>query len=367
MRFTLDQPSFEDGLRTVGRAVSARNTIPVLSGIYLETRGQELRLKATDLEVSVSCTIAADVSAEGAVVLPGRYLQELVRRLPAGPVAVSGHSANVTARIAWDESECTVHGFPAEQFPADPPAGEQAALTVACGALRTLLRETGFATGHDESRPWFTGVFLALQGEKLFAMATDAAIVAYSEAIVHNPGELSFSVILPGRSLQELSRLLAASGEETCHIEPRQNQFRFEIGSVALTTRLLEGQYPDFRRLLPQAYPTRVKMEHGRLLAACERASLMADQSAIRVEATDQGLAITARTPELGEVAERLPASLQGPAFAVPLNVRYVLEGLKSMTGPDVLIEFATARSAVRFRAAASAASFFAVLPLLSF
>ncbi|HWI62330.1 MAG TPA: DNA polymerase III subunit beta [Symbiobacteriaceae bacterium] len=366
MEFTISQDSFAEALRTAGRAVAGRSTIPALSGMLLEAQGQELRIRATDLEVEITCRAPARVRTEGAAVLPARYLSELVRRLPPGPVSVRVAPENAVARLVWEESESVIHGFPADQFPAAGAwTDETAALEIEGAALSTLLRETGFATAHDESRPWFTGVFLTVKGETAVAMATDSAVIAYSEARVHNPADLAFSVILPGRALQELGRLLPAAG--LCRVLPSHNRFRFAAGDVELTTRLLEGQYPDFRKYLPAAFPSAVTLSRERFLAACERAALAADQNGIRLEAGPDGLKVTSRTPEVGAVTERLPADLLGNPFAIPLNVHFVLNGLRSMNGADLLVEYAGPRTAVRFRAGGGARSYFAVMPLLSF
>jgi DNA polymerase III subunit beta len=366
MRFTMDQSVLHDAVRSAARAVGARQAVPVLSGVHLESGHGELRLRATDLEVEVRLAVPAQVTEAGAVVLPARYLQELVRRLPPGPLGVRANPANATARIEVDGSEYVIHGFAADQFPAPGAPGASAPrVTIEPQHLATVLRETGFATGHDESRPWFTGVFLSLQGDQVIALATDGAILAYSEAPVHNPGALTFSVILPGRSLQELGRLLPEA--EGCRMGAGLSQFHFDLGSVSLTTRLLEGQYPDFRKYIPAAFPTQVRVSRERFQAACERAALAAHQSAIRLDAGPTGLTLTARTPEVGEVTERLLALVEGPHFSVPLNVHYVLSGLRSLEGPDLVLDFASARTAVRFRSTPEARSFFAVLPLLSF
>lgn len=366
MRFLIEQNALHEAVRSAGRAVGARQTVPVLSGVHVEAAGHVLRLRATDLEVEISLAVPADVAEEGAVVLPARYLQELIRRLPRGPLAVWVTPANATARIEVDGSEYVIHGFAADQFPAPGALGAAApAVSLAPQHLAAVLRETGFATGHDESRPWFTGVFLSLKGDQLVAMATDSAILAYSEAQVQNPAGVAFSVILPGRSLQEAGRLLPEA--ETCRIGVGTSQFYFDLGNVRLTTRLLEGQYPDFRKYIPAAFPTQVEVSRERFQAACERAALAAHQSAIRLDAGPGGLTLTARTPEVGEVTERLGARVQGPAFTVPLNVHYVLSGLRSLEGPDLVLEFASTRTAVRCRSTPEAKSFFAVLPLLSF
>jgi DNA polymerase III subunit beta len=368
MQVNLPQDKLAAALRTVGRAVPARHAITALTGVALTAGEQVLRLQATDLEVTLTCSVPASVITAGAAVLPGRYLQELVRRLPSGPVTLGITPTGASARLAWEDSECLVHLLPQDQFPVGEAGGpDSPGITLSSLALRRLLRETGFATGHDESRPWFTGVFLAVEGRKAITMATDAAVVAYSEAPVHNPAGLAFSVILPGRALQELTRLATETEADQVQVTPAHNQFCFHLGDTTLTTRLLEGQYPDFRRYLPGTYPSAVQMDRERFLAACERAALMADQSAVLLDVSDRGLRLTARAPELGEVTERLPATLEGAPFAVPLNVRYVLAGLRSMEAPSLRVEFASGRSAVRFRSSDEAQPFFAALPLLTF
>lgn len=369
MQVVVPQPVLAEAVRTVARALPSRTTIPALSGVCLTAEADSLCFRATDLELSISHRISAGVLAAGSVVLPGRSLQELVRRLPEVPVRLESGPSGTTVRIGWEDSSALLHTFAPDQFPmgGDSGAAPPSPLIIDTAVLRRLLRETGFATGHDESRPWFTGVYLTLQNQCMAAMATDAAVVAYSEAAVQNAGNLSFSVILPARSLQELGHVLPDTGAATCTLQALSNQFRVDMGDTTLTTRLLEGQYPDFRRLLPPTYPSQVLMDRQRLLAGCERSALLAEQSAIRMDAAAGALTITARTPELGQISEIVPARLEGPGFGVPLNVRYVLEGLRSMSGPSVLLEFASARGAVRFREECGANSFFAVLPLLSF
>ncbi|MFZ5817895.1 MAG: DNA polymerase III subunit beta [Bacillota bacterium] len=367
MRLSIPQDLLDHGLRTVGRAVSTRGTIPLLSGICLEAAGGRLRLRATDLERAVTIDLPADVAEPGSLVLPGRYLQELVRRMEPGTVSLSPAGPATAIRLAGGEAEWTVHGFPAEQFPREPEPGSAPAVTVAARALRRLLRETGFATAHDESRPWFTGLFLALEGERLLAMATDQAVVAYGEVEAANPAGLAFSLILPGPTAQELGRLLQNDAAGCCAIHPVQNQLCFRLEEVSLTSRLLEGPYPDFRRLMPTDYSSRFRLGRTRLLEALDRAALLAHDGELRLEGEAGALLLRARTPEVGSFAERVAAELSGPPFEVGLNVRYLLEGLRAMEGPDLLLEFAGRRSPVRFRSGPEAAGFFAVMPLITF
>lgn len=369
MRFSIGRERFYDALRTVSRAVSVRTVIPALSGICLTARDGALLLRATNLELSVHRTVPADVAEAGSIVLPGRHLTELVHRLPRGEISVRADSSHAAARLSHAESEWVIHGFSADQFPSDDAEPEGPPIRVDRTTLRTVLRETGFAAGQDESRPWSTGIFLQVAAGRLTAMATNSAVVAYGEAPLADAaaGDASFSAIVPGRSLAELGALLPDPGEAACIVTPLHNRLRFDLGETTLVTRLLEGHYPDFRTVLPSAYASSVSMDRVQLLEACERAVLLAREGAVRLEGEAGALRLTARSPEVGHVAERLPAILTGPAFAIPLNVRYLLDGLKAMESFTVQVEFHSARSAVRFRAGPAAPSYFAVMPLLSY
>ncbi len=366
MQLQIPQDLLYEGLQAVGRAVSARNTVPILSGVYLQAVGEELILKATDLELAIQKRVRADVRQDGEIVLPGRYLMELVRRLPPQEITISVDARNSTARITGSDCEYLIHGFPAEQFPADADEHQPTPITVNGLSLRTLLREVAFAASHDESRPAITGVAFSVKDSTLVAMAADGAVLAYGQVEVENPADTTFSVIIPGRSVQELIRLLGEHEASSCEILPSGSQFIFRLGALQILTRLLSGVYPDWLKLLPTEYPSVLHLDRERFLRALERAALLAPKGTVRLETRVDGLHVSANTPEVGQVAERVPAALEGPGFLVGLNVDYLLAGLKASSSPTLLLEFATPRSAVRFRSIDSR-SFFCVLPLLSF
>lgn len=367
MRFEIPQAVLHEALHAVSRAAASKNSIPMLSGIYLCARGEHLLLRASDLELTIHMQVPAAVSREGDVVLPARYVVELVRRLPPGMVTISAAPGESMARIAGSDYEHLMHGLPGEQFPAEPAADQQYAVAVGRTALRTLLRQVTFATSHDESRPYLTGVALSIRGERAQAMAADGSIIAYGEVAVANPGELACALIVPERTIQELMRLAGELPGESCELMPLPNQLVVRLGDVIISSRLLDGVYPDFVRLLPSEYPSAVTVSRADFIATCERALLMAHRGAIRLDATPTGLHVLAAAAEIGRVSERLPATLTGEPFIIPLDATYVLAGLKAGSSQSVVMEYAGARSAVRFRSDSGAASFFAVMPLLSF
>lgn len=366
MRFRIPQDLLDEGLRTVGRAFAGRSLSPAVGGVYLRAAGAELELRATDLELTVHKRVPAEVDRAGHIALPARHLSELMRRLPPGELTVEVDERNMTARILGSDCEYVAHGWPGEQYPALQTGENLDRLGANAAALRALLREVSFATGHDESRPFMTGVAFTVKGATATAMASNGAVLAYGQFEVENPADVACSVILPGRSVQELVRLLGEE-EGACDLLAGRNQFQVRLGSATVQSALLDGVYPDWLRLLPQAYPSSVSLERERLLAACERAALVAAKGAIQLEARADGLHLLAVTPEVGRVSERVSAALTGPEFTVPLNVEYVLAGLKAAGHRRLTVEFASQQSAVRFRGAESDRSFFAVLPLLRF
>jgi DNA polymerase-3 subunit beta len=367
MRFQVPQAVLHEALRAVSRAVGTRNSIPVLSGIYLCARGQRLCLRACDLGLTIQMQVAADVSQEGDLVLPAHYLVELIRRLPPGMVTISSEPGDSVGRIEGSDYEHLMHGFPGEQFPTEPVTDQQYAVAVERSGLRTLLRQVTFATSHDDSRPYLTGVALWIKGDQAQAMAADGSIIAYGEATVANPADLACALIVPECTIQELTRLLGEVPGNSCELMPLPNRLLVRLGDVSISSRLLDGAYPDFVRLLPVDYPSTVTLDRADFIGGCERALLMAQRGAIRLEGTSAGLHLLASAAEVGRTSERLPAALSGEPFAIPLDATYVLAGLKASSSPNVVMEYAGSRSAVRFRSDSSAAAFFAVMPLLSF
>ncbi len=367
MRVELDQERFVEGLRTVARAAATRNAIAALTGVLLEASQQELVLRATDLELSIAHSLRAKVEQPGAALVPARHLFELVRRLPPGELALRVDPGSTTVRLRSQELEAVIHGLPEEQFPAAPRPVAGGAVTLDRSELHGLLRETGFATAHDESRPWFTGVFLTIGGQVVRAVATDGAVLACAERSVSNPAELGVQVILPGRSAQEIARVAAESDGARCEILPMHNHLRFRLGDTEVSTRLLEGQYPDVARVLPASYASTLTLQSERFIAACDRALLISRDGTLKLQGSPDGLHLSARSSEVGSVGERIPAALRGAPFEVGLNARLLLDGLRAMGTGSLLLEFAGPRTAVRFRRGADARSFFAVMPLVSF
>lgn len=365
MRLRITQDALADALGVVSRAVSSKNAIPVLSGIYLAARQGSLTIRATDLEIEMSRTVEAEVEQEGAIVLPSRYLTDLIRRIPFGSIELDVDTSNFTAALRWGKNQYVMHGFQPDQFPYLPEADAENSLEIKQPILRDVLRQTVFAAAHDEARPFLTGVHLSLRGNDLTAEATDGARIAFMRTTVDNRKGMDLNVIIPTRSLNELGRVLSDKETDTVRLSLKANHAFFDLGALKVASRLLDGQYPDLMRLIPQSYPSGAALQRGQFSDACERAALIDND--VKLAFAAENLVITANAPEVGQVYEEVPVTLQGPAVTIGFNSRYLIEGLKAMTEPEFQIELSGSRSPARVRPAGSDRYVYIIMPLITY
>lgn len=368
MKITISQEALNSTLSLVSKAVSTKNTIPVLSGVHLSARSDVLTLRATDMELAIESSTPCKVAEEGEIVLPSRYLTDLVRRIPFGDIELSADLRNYTATVRWGKSQYVIHGFSADQFPSVPDTEGASSFTASQVLLKDLLRQTTFAAGHDESKPWLTGVLFKLRENRLTGTATDGVRIAYSETDAENPQGHSFSVIIPSRSLNELTRLLSADAADTSRIAVTANQIFFDLGKVRVISRLLEGQYPDVMRLVPQSYPTEINLSRAEFMEAIERAALIAKDGAVKVGLTDQRITITSNTPEVGQVYEEVPAgTLLGDPLDIGFNSKFLIDYLKVLEEPEFCFQCSGSRNPARLHPVGNTRFVYVVLPLITY
>jgi len=368
VKITISQEALTNILSTVAKAVSTKNTIPVLSGVYLSAQSNALTLRATDMELAIESSIPCNVIAEGEIVLPARYLTDLVRRIPFGDIELTADLRNFTATLRWGKSQYVIHGFSAEQFPSVPDTEGASAFTASQVLLKDLLRQTTFAAGHDESKPWLTGVLFKLRENRLNGTATDGVRIAYAETDAENPAGHSFSVIIPSRSLNELGRLLSGEAADTARIAVTANQIFFDLGKVRVISRLLEGQYPDVMRLVPQNYPTEITLNRSEFLEAIERAALIAKDGAVKIGLGDGRVTITSNTPEVGQVYEEVPSgALLGDPLDIGFNSKFLIDYLKVLEEAEFKFQCSGSRNPARLHPASNTHFIYVVLPLITY
>ena len=342
LRLTVDQATLLPALATVARAVPGRPVRPILSALLLTARPGSLTLTATDLETAAVTSVPAAVEEEGTVALPARYLQEAIRRIPAGPITLSSLTASAGARILWETSQSTIHGFAPEEFPPVPVFPEAPERTMGQGLLRRAILHSAFAAAqNDSARALLTGVELRFQNDALFALATDGfQVAAYAtQPALERPAESG--LVVPASVLLEIARSLADS-QDTCDIARLGNRLLFRSGPTCLITRTLEGRYFAVLDMVPRDFPTVVHVEREALSGACERVGLISDNEApypVTLSVSPTTIRVAARSPDVGEAQEDLSAETNGPDITVGFNGRQLLQGLRHFEGKVLRLE----------------------------
>lgn len=337
MKIICTRQNLIQGVTTAQRAVSTKNPLPVLSGILLTAANNKLELKGTDLEMGIQCIIPCTVQEEGSIVLPAKYLGEIVRRLPDTPIQIETQEG-INAIIRYGQSEITINGFHAEEFPSFPNPQGRNTLVIPEEELKEYLRQILFATSPDENRPIFTGVLLEVSDNKIKLVATDTHRLALKEINVSSDLQ-DINVIVPGKTLNELARVIGAADKEVT-ISMGDNQVIFGMEDTLFISRLIDGQFPNYRQVIPQGYKTRIRVKTKELLEAVERASLLArvGTQIIRLSIEEDKVIITANT-EVGRIHEEVQVYLQGDAMQIAFNAVYLIDALRAIGSDDIYLD----------------------------
>jgi len=360
MKITCLQENLARGLATVGRAVASRSTLPVLSNILLETDEGRLRLAATNLEIGVSCWIGARVEEEGRTTVPARLLTEFVNSLPPGQIEMELSERTQTLNLKCARYEANIKGIDASEFPLVPTADTIAAqgaghrLHLQAENFRRMIDQAVFAAATDESRPILTGVLAHFHQGGLTLAAADGFRLAVTSADVGADLDETTSVIIPARALSELARI-STGEEETIEliITPGRNQILFHLPNTDLVSQLIEGNFPDYKQIIPKSYNTRTVVSTQDLLKAVKVAFLFARDAAniIRFNAvpgselTPGQMIVTATSAEFGDNVSEIDASIQGDETEIAFNARYMIDALNVVGTPEVALETSTSSS----------------------
>ena len=335
MKFRCERDVLVDALATAQRATSTRATLPVLSGLRLSLAGNQLRLTGSDLDLTITTEILVSGEVDGVAVLPAKFAVDIVRSLEGGAIEVETDGED--ARISGGRSNFRLHTIPADEFPnLIDPAGEKVVLQSA--DLAEGLKQVVRAASTDESRPILTGVLLAAEGQGLRMVSTDS----YRLAVRDLPGTTALAegqtVLVPSRALNELARALHDDTDVTLVLGERDASF--QVGDLHLTTRLIEGEFPNYRGLIPTAQPNRLHVDRQALLDAARRVRLMArENSPVRLTMTTGLLELRAVTLDVGEASEQIDASYDGDELTVAFNPEYLVDGLEVTPGEQVSLE----------------------------
>ncbi len=339
MKLTTKREELVAKLSIVSRAVSTRAATQALSGVLLSAAEGRVTLTATDLDMGLETALDADVSAEGSVLLPGRLLAEVARSLGDSTVEIESRQAEQDVEIRSGSSSFHLRVLPAEDFPALPRPGEEAGLKIPAKELGASIDLVARAASRDDMRPVLTGVFVAASGSEMTMVATDSYRLAVKRTELENElgGEIDANI--PARALRELGRILASEGVGEATVFLLANQAIFQAGAITLTTRLIEGQFPNFRQLLPESYEHDVRLPRTDFLDVTRRVSQLAQRNApLRLSFAPGELTIAAETPDVGDATETMPAAFEGEPLEIGFNPEFLKEGIESVEGEEVLL-----------------------------
>ena len=327
-------------LQTVSRVASTRSAVQALSGVQVDASGVAVELRATDLELALRVPLEAEVQREGTVVLPARLLLDVARQLPSGAVSLELRAAEQDVEIVAGPARFHLRTLRAEDFPPLPPATGDTVVQVPAAPLDETIDRVERSASKDETRPILTGVLVSASGTQLRMVATDSYRLSVKETTLEVPlvGELEANV--PVRALQELRRLIAGSGDPEVRITVRENQIVFEHGAATLSSRLIDGQFPNYRQLLPETYEHELHIPGDEFAGVVRRISLMATKTApLRLAFTEGQVVVSAQTPDVGEASEPLPVPFTGEPFDIGFNADYLRDGLESVGSDDVVLK----------------------------
>jgi DNA polymerase-3 subunit beta len=342
MNLTITKDQIIAGLQAVQNVVSTRTTLPILSNVLIRAEGGHVEFTATDLDVTVACKVEAKVSQPGATTLPVKKLFGIVRELQ-GEIEIETDDKNLSS-IRSGSSFFKIHGLVADEFPPMPKFKDDKKVSQPQENIRAMIRKTSFAVSTDESRYVLNGIFISLKDGKMTFVATDGRRLALVDEEVDISEKSAGEFIVPAKAINELNRLLQDKGDVEIKFGENQASFALknETGfSVLLITKLIEGNYPNYRQVIPGEAKERIAVGREELMQALRRAEIMTSEKAnsVKLSFGKNVLTITANSPEVGEARETMAINYKGKELAIAFNPRYLIDPLNALTEDEVFIE----------------------------
>src|SRR5437773_9395634 len=334
LKTTCSRDDLLRGLGIVSRGVSTRTTVQILAGILLDASEGKLSLAATDMELSLRTMVEANVESEGSVVVPGRLLLDIARLLPEAEVSIDHKLEEAAVEIRCGTASYRLHTYNAEDFPRLPETQGIELHEVDRGTVLDTVGRVSRSASRDESRPVLTGVLMRFEPGKLVMAATDSYRLSVKETTLEGSAP-ELEAIVPARALGELARI--AVGGEKLSLGVQENQVVFGVDGIWLTTRRIDGQFPNYKQLIPESFEYEVPLPRDEVLDVVRRIAVMAQRnSPLRLRFAEGELTVSARTQVVGEAQESLPVSFTGEALEIGFNAEFLRDGIESVTGDVV-------------------------------
>jgi DNA polymerase-3 subunit beta len=341
MKLSLPTSELLNQLQTATRVASTRSAVQALSGVMISVaEDSPPELRATDMEIGLRVPLKAETSRPGSVVLPARLLLDVVRSLPAPEVSLELRSAEQDVELISGPATFHLRTLRAEDFPTLPEPSPETRVALPVDAFVATISRVARSASRDETRPVLTGILMSASGQELRMVATDSYRLSVKETALDAPLQGSLEANIPARALQELARIAQAAPAESLAVSVGQNQVVFELGDIVLSSRLIDGQFPNYRQLLPESVEHELRMASAELTDVVRRISLLAQKNApLRLSFSEGTLTVSAQTPDVGEASEAVPVPFRGEAFEIGFNPDFLRDGLESIESDELVLK----------------------------
>jgi len=340
MKLVTNKSALVECLGIVNKAISSRSSIQVLSGVLIEARDDKTLLSATDMEISIRAPLAARVEQPGSLVVPARIATDIARSLPTGEVVIEQRAGETQVEIRAAESLFDLHSLPAVDFPQLPTFAAEG-FTVSKQAFLETVDRVAPSASKDETRPVLTGVLIHFAKDTVRMVATDSYRLSVKETPVAASVTEKIQAIIPGRTLLELSRIATGLTDETIRVVPTENQILFEAGGISLVSRIIDGQFPNYRQLIPETFDYEVAVDHDEFLEAVRRVGLLAQKNApLRLRFAENTLTVSAESQDVGKAHESIPIQYSGDDLAIGFNPEFLEAGIAAVKESPVYLRF---------------------------
>ena len=340
MHLKLSTAAFFEELQTAARVASTRSAVQALSGVQLHAGDDGCELRATDMEVGLRLPLTAEVQTPGDVVLPARLLLDVVRSLPGAEVTLELRVAEQDVEIVSDTATFRLRTLRNEDFPHLPAPGGEGAITLAAEPFIDTVTRVSRSASRDDTRPVLTGILVSASDHELRMVATDSYRLSVKTTRLSEALAVPLEANVPARALGEVVRIAQQSEAETIAINRTENQIVFTLGGAVLSSRLIDGQFPNYRQLLPESVEHELRLASAELTDVVRRISLLAQKNApLRLSFSEGTLAVSAQTPDVGEASEAIPVPYHGEPFEIGFNPEFLRDGLESIDSDELVLK----------------------------
>lgn len=338
MKFKTQKDNLLNAIQTVQNIITAKSALPILSNILIETQQEGLKLTATDLDVGISCVIPVDIQEQGAITIPAKRFSDIIKELPIDNVNISTKKNN-QVNITTDLCEFKIMGLAKEEFPKLPEFKDREVIKLEQAGLKQMLTLTSFAVSFDETRYILNGILFKINKDTLTLVATDGKRLAVIEKKLNQGTEKDIHIIVPIKTIHELNRNLKEEGDVSLILG--NNQALFDLGKTVIISRLIEGEFPDYRQVVPAVSENKMRVDREKFLLAVRRAALLStpDYQAVKLEVFKNKLVVSKSTPDVGESREEVAVSYQGKELIIGFNPAYLIDALKNLNIDSVELE----------------------------